>query len=560
MSDSLRRPSATAAIVILTAVVIVLSTRFVSGCLGGSCQTDGDGTQTVPMVPYWIPFVGHVPEFILTPERLLRGARDAYAQGVFALKIFGTTHNLIYSPSLAQSLLSQKESVAAHHDVSWCIMKQVFGFPARLEKEYNVALHPILAAYQHLLKEPYLGDMLGVTVRNLEQSIPDLVTFTSSIVDQAPWERGVDVRVLQGTDGQQTVEVSLLPLIRDFVAHAVTPSFLGSSFSDNHPTWTADIVDLDRGFLLMAAGFPRWVPIRTLTKAYLAQARLLCTIRAFHVALEKHVCGEDAGPEWRDMSDVSPIIMARQAIYRHHGFTIEARAACELAFLWAMNANAPVLIFWLILRILSYSDHTLLSVIRAETEPYAKAFQPPREFPVPEPPQLKIALDGLVSDCPRLKSCYIECLRLDSAPWSFKQVRQDFALRESARDGPGMCEGFLLRQGSYAHVAHDLHNTDPSCFRKPDEWMPCRHVVVANDQGVEKAEFGTIRAYGGGRSMCKGRVFAEKECLVFAAGILALWEFEPVGQKGWHIPAPGKATAVAAPKGDVRVRIRRRLL
>ncbi|KAK5167261.1 hypothetical protein LTR16_011988, partial [Cryomyces antarcticus] len=87
--------------------------------------------------------------------------------------------------------------------------------------------------------------------------------------------------------------------------------------------------------------------------------------------------------------------MARQAIYRHHGFTIEARAACELAFLWAMNANAPVLIFWLILRILSYSDHTLLSVIRAETEPYAKAFQPPREFPVPEPPQLKIALDGL---------------------------------------------------------------------------------------------------------------------------------------------------------------------
>ncbi|TKA59830.1 hypothetical protein B0A49_07399 [Cryomyces minteri] len=488
------------------------------------------------MVPYWIPFVGHVPELILTPERLLRGARDAYSQGVIALKIFGTTHNLVYSPSLAQSLLSQKESVAAHHDVSWYIMKQVFGFPARLEKEYNLALHPILAAYQHLLKEPYLGDMLGVTVRNLEQSIPDLVTFTSSIVDQAPWERGSDIRVLKGVDGQQTAEVSFLPLIRDFVAHTVTPSLMGSSFSDNHPTWTADIVDLDRGFLLMAAGFPRWVPVRTITKAYLAQARLLCTIRAFHVALEKHVRGEDVGPEWRDMSDVSPIIMARQAIYRHHGFTIEARAACELAFLqvkemiWAMNANAPVLIFWLVLRILSYSDHTLLSVIRAETEPYAKAFQPPRVFPVPEPPQLKIALDGL--------------------------VRQDLALRESAKDGPGMREGFLLRRGSYAHVAHDLHNTDPSCFRKPDEWMPCRHVVVANDQGDERAEFGIIRAYGGGRSMCKGRVFAEKECLVFAAGILALWEFEPVGQKGWHIPAHRRATAVAAPKGDVRFHVR----
>lgn len=60
--------------------------------------------------------------------------------------------------------------------------------------------------------------------------------------------------------------------------------------------------------------------------------------------------------------------------------------------------------------------------------------------------------------------------------------------------------------------------------------------------------------------MCKGRLYAEKECLAFVAGFLALWEVEPVDKAGWKIPKHGKATAVAAPKSDVKIRLRRRVL
>ena len=60
--------------------------------------------------------------------------------------------------------------------------------------------------------------------------------------------------------------------------------------------------------------------------------------------------------------------------------------------------------------------------------------------------------------------------------------------------------------------------------------------------------------------MCKGRVFAEKECLAFVAGTIMLWEMEPAGSSGWKIPRHGKATAVSMPKDDVRVKIRRRNL
>ena len=58
--------------------------------------------------------------------------------------------------------------------------------------------------------------------------------------------------------------------------------------------------------------------------------------------------------------------------------------------------------------------------------------------------------------------------------------------------------------------------------------------------------------------MCKGRVFAEKESLAFVAGIVVLWDMEPAGKSGWKMPRHGRATAVSMPKGDVRVKIRRR--
>lgn len=61
-----------------------------------------------------------------------------------------------------------------------------------------------------------------------------------------------------------------------------------------------------------------------------------------------------------------------------------------------------------------------------------------------------------------------------------------------------------------------------------------------------------------GPSICKGKIFAERECLSLVAGVLVCWDFEPVDPDGWKIPAQQKTTAVALPAEDVRVRIRRR--
>src|SRR5579862_6355117 len=97
-----------------------------------------------------------------------------------------------------------------------------------------------------------------------------------------------------------------------------------------------------------------------------------------------------------------------------------------------MNANANNLCFWMVLRILATPG--LVDRIRAELEPHVQASQPDNTLGLTEPPILKISLVGLRGECPLLKSCYFEALRLDSAPWSIRYIVKDFIITEHEKD------------------------------------------------------------------------------------------------------------------------------
>jgi len=60
--------------------------------------------------------------------------------------------------------------------------------------------------------------------------------------------------------------------------------------------------------------------------------------------------------------------------------------------------------------------------------------------------------------------------------------------------------------------------------------------------------------------MCKGRQFAAKESVLFAAAIVALWEIEPVKGGEWKMPRHRKATGVYSTNDSTRVWIKRRKL
>lgn len=476
----------------LGTILVLVLTRFLSSLTGVSkpIPQNGSTAKTVPQVPYWIPFLGHIPNMAIDGDGFVKNLRKIYSNGIFALNFGSTTHSIVYEPNLATALLNQKTSNADNHSVSRRLMQLNFGYPSNELEKYDAALEELLAAYKHLQVEPHLGNMVEVTAKKTRENITNLVTFMESPVDQMPWEKVSDVKLVEKPNGEKVVEASLLPLIRDFCAFTANPSIMGSDFLQNFPEFFDDLWVLDRGFLYLATGLPRWAPIPILTRAHIARRNNLQKMDVFHENMEKYWNGENVDSKWSGLDDVGSLVKARMEIYRKHKMSTRARASIEHALNWAANANSNSLVFWMINRI--YEDRALLAMLRDEIAPYVKVEQEDTGLPIAEPPHItKLDVDALCSDCPLLKSCYVECLRLDSGTWSFKEIKSDFVLQSRQKDS----QPWLLRRGTYAHIAHDLHNSDPNYFEHPLVWKADRHIKY-DEKRQGSVDLGTIRPYG----------------------------------------------------------------
>jgi len=471
---------------------ILVATRLISGARGGSKRTPNGSTP--PMPPYWLPFLGHIYGFLFNSESFLKWARRTYTDGVFSLNLGGTTHTIIFKPDLSGVFMNIKTEIGDFEHISKRLSITNFGFPASEAEKYDEVLPELLAAYKHITTNPGLSNLVDATIAALKSNINDLVSFSESIVDQPQWERMANTYVVSKPDGEQVVEASLMALTRNFIAITATPAFFGSDFVSNFPDYWKNLWNMDSAFGYLATGLPRWVPIPKLTRGHIALRNMLQAQSQLETALEQEASGEDPGADWSHLDDVGDLIKSRMSIYRNHGISIRARASFEAALSWAMNANANPAVFWMLNHI--YSDLTLLDALRKEVAPYIHVARPKQEFAIPELPRLEhVDMEGLDTRCPLLKSAYIETLRHDVASWSPKLMRQDYTL--SSKDKS--VEKFLLKKGTYTHIAHELHHKDPAYWIEPEVWKADRHVIYKTNDNGEKhktAEMGTVRAYG----------------------------------------------------------------
>ena len=163
-----------------------------------------------------------------------------------------------------------------------------------------------------------------------------------------------------------------------------------------------------------------------------------------------------------------------------------------------MNANANNLVFWIILRICSTPD--LLQRIRTEVAPYDSVKDPETVSRFPEPRRLKLDVEGLSRSCPLLTACYLEALRLHSAPVTVRHVQKAVVVTENAAgDLGGKAQSYLLETGSYVEICHELHQSDRRYFEQPELFKPERFLVPEKD-GL-KVKDHTMTPYGGGN--CK---------------------------------------------------------
>lgn len=164
------------------------------------------------MLPYWLPVLGHIPQFSLAPDNFLNKARDTFRSGVFALNLGSTTHNIVFSPPMGGSLMNQRHSIANMDSVGKHILTAVFAYPKSKEAmdNYDKGTPGLTACYKHLLSEPSLGEMVQKTIDVMKQNISNLVTFSESRVDQAAWERTSNAETITKPNGEQVVEANMM--------------------------------------------------------------------------------------------------------------------------------------------------------------------------------------------------------------------------------------------------------------------------------------------------------------------------------------------------------------
>ncbi|KAF1980893.1 cytochrome P450 [Aulographum hederae CBS 113979] len=458
--------------------------------------------------------------------------------GIWALNIANQKFNFITAPSIAKTVLGLPSSVASGDESTNYFLEAFFGDGGATRRMPQEAVWNLNhKTFNMLVRDPWLGRATEGIVRGLKERVGELVTLQGKgegkgAVDCKSWEKTANP-----TSFPDHVEVDLLPLIRTFVSEIAGPTLLGHAFFENNPSFLEDMWLWDSKFSLYLSRMPGWAPgLREATKA---RKRMLDAFEEYLDVLVEHRRGTNSRERWNDLGDVSSVMFERAEGWKEIDAPVEVRTCNELLLVWGLLVNTNLVIYWYLYHI--YSTPNLLSAIRAEIDPFIKASSLPMDSSSPNistaPPSntLYIDINALTRSCPLSKSTYYEILRLYVMSFTFKDFHQDFHAQQSASDTSTFnprshpsSKSYLLRKGEKAIVAHCAHQKDARFFPNPEEF-DARRFIVNDKTGKETVSMGTMKAFGGGGSMCKGRNYAEREVLGIGAAILAVWNCEPVG-------------------------------
>ena len=568
-----------AILLIIAAVTRVITGLQFRSAIAKKAQSS-DSPRTVPILPYWIPWIGHAFNFAAGgTDFLTRAARSMGPNAsVYGLWMANSKHNVITVPSVAKQVLVDRNSPITMNDFVYFTMKNFWADQGSIKAIDPTALwgniHSVLVG---MLRESFVTTAIKGTVDMVQDRTWNLISGAASPVDQTVWERQGNVEIISNgsSDRSFVAEASLFPLLRNFVGDIATRVLFGHNFVDNNPNIMSDLWEMDRQFNLFMVGLPTWFP--GMSGPSQARERLLSAIGEHHEALFKYLDGEDPGAKWSDMSDVSSVIADRAKEFRAAGSSPRGWSTGNGAILWAMNINANPVTFWMTWYV--FSNPSLLQEIRAEIAPYVRFCQAPDNgLPIKEQPKLDIDLASLWNKCPLLKGAFFETMRLEAASMSYKMIEEDFVVYEDARDamllGKKEPESWLFKKGELICLPHGVHQSDEKYFHDPQRFDPRRfwardgHVekgqnghldADANGESDIKVEYKTMKVWGGGKQMCKGKTFAEREVILFAAAIIMQWDIVPVGDGGkWVHPGRQIGAGAVNPKKDVRVCMIRR--
>ena len=477
---------------------------------------------------------------------------------------------------------------------------RIFGCRPETEADYHAMAPDLFAAVSNnLVSESGARHVMARTYDILARWVPSMIdprdaaanTDERRQAEERPWLRDASPSIpayplASGKTESRLcsdLNVDLYTLARDFTAQVSITVLAGRDFVKSYPGFTHNLFTMDSGFALMALGLPSWLPIRLMRDALAARTKMVDSLDSFQRRLDSVTSGVADDFTKARCEDVSNVFWERNKVYRARGLAFEDRANYELALLWAMNANTSSFVFWVLLYV--YAHPTALENIRREVDQHVRSTHASRnsaeegyQHLAAAPEVLDFDASALLLRCPWLRAAYLEAFRMASQPTGSRRVLEPLTinLRNPAASATNVApaERLTIPKGTYLSVPYVVPQFDAQTYPEPYQFRPERFLqpvapaaeqADANGTGGTKAEWkirpSTLKPWGEGASICRGRVFAEREVLIMVALVISVWDVEPIERTvngEWKIPTQVPGTGVAQPGSPMMVTIRKR--
>jgi cytochrome P450 len=357
------------------------------------------------------------------------------------------------------------------------------------------------------------------------------------------------------------VEVEIADWLRRQMFRASTIALLGSRIldPDNYPELVNDFWEFDQYFLSLFFGLPKVM----LRKEHEILDKSIAGIQKWRLAMEKETAGKifvdpHTGPHWEPTYG-SRANRARQLFYSERGINEYTCAAADLGFLFGLSSNAIPTAGWMLMHI--FDPKSQLKLHERLMEELMPVRNEDGSLDIPK----LICL-------PLLQAVFHEILRLYADILVTRILPEDLSL--PLADGKRIMtfrKGATVMAPSY--VAHRDQNAwvqDPS-DAPAESFYPDRFLRSDPETGAKTftlmGTVGKFFPFGGGKTICPGRVFAKQEVLAAVALVLLGFAIKSVGcvdvngkpiDKFPSIRDGMGGSGVIVMNGDVKVRMKKR--
>jgi hypothetical protein len=531
--------------VLLAATFVYTNLRFRLAVARLGRPAAASKPQSPPPIPYTIPFVGCTLEFIYAAagefwSSLFAKYPRSSLNGSCTIMLGGQATHILFDPTAVEALFKAKGPTRDRFNymisenslgISKPDVKKYWGVaePTGDEKDRDPRFATAEQQFDYLLRSDKVKELTSSFMQQLKQKLLQDELFADE------------------TD----VEVDIVSWLRDHMFNASTHALYGSRLLEIYPELTQDIWDVDAAMVPLLAGLPTFM----MPRHYESRARGIAGMLRWHQAAWKESEGKPLEPNdaaWEPIYG-SRFNRARQRFYMHRGITPYTKAAADLGILFGLASNAIPSASWVLLHILDpIGDNTVLPRL-------LKELQSARDGD-------EVNVSTLVS-LPLFQSILQEVLRLYTDMLVTRDITADLELPANHGKRIQFRKGDLVLAPSWICQRDEEEWAEPP----PDVFYAERFLKRDPDTGQESFSMdgttGKLFPFGGGKTICPGRVFAKQEILGAVATVLLNYDIEPVnfvdgqGKETERFPVFERRFAgsgVLPVDGDLKVKIKRR--